>query len=91
MSERNPINQHPEIDFPANIKALNLAAHPVPKAVPLEATNARALLSHPSEREPEEASAIPTIVRAFQADQQPIPDGLSFGLALALGEPDALC
>jgi hypothetical protein len=59
------------IDLPANVKALNLLAQPVPEVAPLEATDARVPLSQPSERKPEGALDIPIIVRAFQTDAYP--------------------
>jgi single-strand DNA-binding protein len=85
MSERNPMYQHPDWDLPGTPKAL-IGAEPVPEVTPAaEPTLANA--PRP-EADPDKPLDIPSLIRLFETDAYPMPEGAP--LRIAVGKETSL-
>jgi negative regulator of sigma E activity len=81
MAERNYRSKHPEIDIQAPVRAL-IGAEPVP-AVAAAATEATVANSPKPETEAEKPLDIPALIRLFQTDAYPIPEGAPVRIAVS--------
>jgi hypothetical protein len=80
MSERNPMYQHPEWDIPGSPKAL-IGQEPVTKE---SSDLAEDLVSNAPQAEtaPENPLDIPSLIRLFQTDAYPLPEGAPVRIAV---------